>query len=78
VPSGIIPLNQPELLFTAPSLDLLFARDRVANVRELFAMDQSEDFVSECETWDKSLAMFNHATLEVVGYADVQVSRPAG
>src|SRR5579864_5328028 len=78
LPSGIVPLNKPDLLFAPPPLDFLFAGDRVANIRELFAMDQPENPVSGGESWDESLPVFNHPALEVIGYTDVQVSRPAG
>jgi hypothetical protein len=41
-------------------------------------MDQPEDLVSGGKSRDESLSVFNHPALEVVGYAGVQVSRPAG
>jgi len=46
LPRRIIALNEPDLLFPAPPLDFLLARNRVANVGELFAMNQAKDFVS--------------------------------
>jgi len=41
-------------------------------------MDQPEDFVSGRKSRDEPLLVFTHPALEVVGYADVQISRPAG
>jgi len=78
LPSGIILLNQSVLLFAAPTLDLFFASDRVTKIRKRFAMDQPENLVSGCEPGCKSAPMLNHPALEVVGYAYIQVSRPAG
>ncbi len=78
LPGRIILLNQPDFLFPAPPLDFLFARDRVANVRKLFAMNKPEDSVSGCKSRDESLPVFNHPALEVIGHAGVQVPRPAG
>jgi len=67
LPGRITPLNQPYFLHSTPSLNLLFARDRVTNVRKLFAMHQPEDFVSRGKSRDESLPVFNHPALEVVG-----------
>jgi hypothetical protein len=78
LPGRIFPLYQPDFLFSAPPLDLLFARYRVTNVRKLFAMNKPGDFVSGGKSRDESLPVFDHPPLEVVGYAGVQVSRPAG
>ncbi len=78
LPGRIFPFNQPDFLFSAPPLDLFFTRDRVTNVRKLFAMNKPEDFVSGGKTKDESLPVFYHPAPEVVGYAGVHVSGPAG
>jgi hypothetical protein len=77
LPGGIISLNEPNFLFSAPSLDFLFARDRDANVPKRFPMNQPEDFVLGREPRDESVPVFQHPALDIVGYADVQVSSSA-
>jgi hypothetical protein len=62
-PGRIVPFNQPDFLFSPPPLDFLFARDCVANVRKLFAMDEPEDFVSGDKSRDEPLPVFNHPSL---------------
>jgi hypothetical protein len=78
LPRWVISFNKPNLLLAAPALDFYLACNGITNVRKRFAMDQPEDFVSGGKSRDESLPVFNHPALEVVGYAGVQVSGPAG
>ncbi len=77
-PRWVMTLDEPDFLFTAPSLDPLLARNRAANVAEHFDVDQAKNPVPRCESGNESLAMFGHSALEIAGHAGVQVSRPAG
>jgi hypothetical protein len=78
LPRRIVPLNQPDFLFSPPPLDLFFARDRVTNVSKLFAMNKPKDIVSRGKSRDEPLPVFNHPPLQVVGHAGIQIPRPAG
>jgi hypothetical protein len=63
--------DQADFLLAAPTYDFLFARNGVLNVAEGFEVDEAEDSIASGETWDETLAMFDHSAFEVVRYAGV-------
>src|SRR5260370_4055288 len=75
-PGWIVPLDEPNFLFSPPAFDFFLARNGRANVAEEFEMHEAEDFIPRCESKGEPLAMFDHSgnsgkgTCEEIGAVD--------
>src|SRR5213594_1653902 len=78
LPRRVTRFDQADLPSTNPALDLFFARNGVANVREPLEIDQPDDFVLAREAGDEALLVLIDPPDEVVGDASVQYTRATG
>lgn len=78
LPRRVLALDQPHLLFTTPSLQLLFSSDSVLDPGMLFVVNQPMDLVVAGKAANVAAAMLENSCSEVVRHADVQYSRLAG
>jgi hypothetical protein len=65
-------------LRSGPALEFLFAGDCVANIAEVFAVDQAVNVVVRSVGSDGSFTVRADSAMDVVGYTDVEGSRTAG
>jgi hypothetical protein len=73
-PGGIGSLDQLDLLRSGPAFEFFFAGDGVADVAEVFAVDQAVDVVVCSVGFDDRFAVCGDSAMDVIGYADVEVS----
>ena len=72
VPIGIDGFYQPIFLFPFPTLYLLFSCNRGSYIVKRFKINQFVNVVSFGKSFDQSILVFKHATLQIIGYADIQ------
>jgi hypothetical protein len=72
IPSRIACDNQSDLPGTRPMLDVVLARDRILDGRELFKVDEPLQSVSLREASDESGAMFEYAAHKIICDADIE------
>ena len=77
-PGGVGALDQFDLLLAGESLELGFARNGVVDVLEELVVDEAVDGVACGVGVGFGGAVSGYAVEEMVGHADVEVSRAAG
>src|SRR5215475_15292209 len=60
------------LLLTTPTLNLLFACDRVSGIIETLVVDQSVYLVSFCEPFDFAALILPDSSHQAIGYSGVE------
>ncbi len=71
-PIAVHPLDQPDLLFPSPALDLLFARNRLVNVVEALVIHQSAHVEMAGESVNGVRLVLPYTPDKIIGYAGVQ------
>jgi hypothetical protein len=78
LPRKIIALDEPGLVLPPPTVDFLLAWNRVANIAELFEVDEAKNSIPRCESGNEPPAMFDDSAVQVGNHAGVQTSQPDG
>ncbi len=73
-PLRIFLFDQIQLPLSVPLFHLLLSLDRIANVAKPFEVNEQVDAIFFCETFNKSLLMFEDSALNVIRHADVKRS----
>jgi hypothetical protein len=71
-PNGVVLLNEPNLFFTSPALDLLFSIYGIFDLFEMLEPYQPGAMILSAEALNFSIAMFFDPTLDAVCYPAVK------
>jgi hypothetical protein len=77
-PCRIACFDERDFFFACEVFQVFFAGDGVVDVVEALVVDEAVDFVFLCKAVGFSCAVLPDACQQIVGYPDVNGSRPAG
>jgi hypothetical protein len=70
--------DEPNLLFSSPTLDLLLSTDRVADILKAFEPNQAITSVGCGKPRNNTFSMLFDSTTEMIGYPAIENMGPAG